>query len=330
MPILQIIAFRFDLFAACENQVLSESGSDSSYSNPLTAVLPRRHNTSAADRVHDVLSHEPLASPSSTEQTTPSQVSPVSPISPSSHYTPSPPSSPFFGHYLTFSSSDLPLCPGKSRTTFCGEKFETKKSSDQHRFEFIQSSAIKSRSIKRSVSLVDEPLPKDPVPVSNVFPEKRQSDPQIRYAFCNQGFEAATWSRRFSLNQFEMRRKAMPHIDEYSFEEDLDQYQMKEWPVDSLSAAANVDGDTIVPLPRLKIRVWDNDGQRMDESCDSSSDDFAGAYFNVAEDWFQENYGYMRNELVDPFQGNHCHENGTKCTKCGHKCLMKQFTNSFA
>lgn len=150
--------------------------------------------------------------------------------------------------------------------------------------------------------------------------------------------------------------KTMPNINEYSFEEDFDSYRTKEWPVNSLTA---LNADDVVPVPRLKIRVCEereplavagtttnvtdwmasfestSSGEYSDSYCevnddmdddrgavgdgedddDDDVDDAVAAY----DDWFDESYFY-----ADPFG-----KSNAKCTKCGHKSLVKQFTNSF-
>lgn len=241
--------------------------------------------------------------------------------------------------YHLFTSIDLPLCQSTSAPH--STRYEAMNLA-QRRFEFGQSSINSgSRSIKHGIS--ERPTSSSAVMsesrnvAGNAFPEKRQSDPQIRYAFCNRGFEVFSRTRRLSFNQSESRRKAMPLINEYSFEEDLEYYRIKQWPANSL----NSNDDDIVPVPQLKIRV---SKERNDASFESSSpDEYSDSYCEMGDliddDWFNEEYNFMQSELVDPFWSEdddgqkHNKTNvthGIKCSKCGHKCLVKQFTDSFA
>lgn len=183
----------------------------------------------------------------------------------------------------------------------------------------------------------------------NAFREKRQSDPQIRYAFCNRGFEEFARSRRHSaVHHGEWQRRsatAMPNINEYSFEEDFELYRAKEWPVNSLTA---INADDVVPVPRLKIRVCEERGHSVDAGSfeSTSSGEYSDSYCEMGggrmsqdgdrddDDWFEETYFYDHSEYADPFAGNRRYHkrdarNANNCAKCGHKCLVKQFTNSF-
>lgn len=283
----------------------SESGSEANCSNHPTIAS----NTTEVDRVHDMHDFDPL----------PSQ--PISPLP--AEDIPSP------DHEYAFSSVDLPLCPSAASATI---RYETMNWA-QRRLEFRQSSINQSRSMKRSInSHVSDHESRDSV--ANAFPEKRQSEPHIRYAFNNQGFEMISLSRRFSVNQMEMRRRAMPDINEFSFEEDLDYYQTKQWPVNSLS----LNADDIVPVPRFKVRLCGDRNKQLDLDASfesTSSGEYSDSYLEMIDDGDDADFVYDDSDLLDPFVasekdgGGRDGVNQKKCMKCGHKNLLKQFTNSF-
>lgn len=218
-------------------------------------------------------------------------------------------------NYHLFTSIDLPLCQSSSGSH--SPRYKSMNSA-QRRHEFGQSSINSgSRSInhtcgEQSTSSSAE-TSESRNAAGNAFPDKQPSDPPIRYAFCNRGFDVFSQSRRLSFGQSESRRKAMPLINEYSFEDD------------------------VVPVPRITIRVCE---ERNDASFESSSPgEYSDSYCEIDDDWFNEEYSFMQNEAVDPFwsedddgqkpnkTGSVC---GITCGKCGHKCLVKQFTDSFA
>lgn len=111
----------------------------------------------------------------------------------------------------------------------------------------------------------------------NRLSEKRQSDPQIRYAFYNRGFEVASASTKqckYSRSHDEVRRKAMPDIDEYEACEnsDNDDDDDDEWQ-QHLGLRQNLQhlytgssGRDITLLPKLKIRILDEMGARIQQS----------------------------------------------------------------
>lgn len=254
------------------------------------------------------------------------------------------------GHCFAFTSIDLPLCQSMPFA------------STQRRLEFRQSSMqSKSRSLKHSLGSIDLLHADDSADADedtsdsnsvvnssrngagNAFREKRQSDPQIRYAFCNRAFEEFTRSRRHSMMHRgeRSRRPNMPNINEYAFEEDFVAYHTKEWPLNSLTAQ---NADDVVPVPRLKIRVCEDHGHSMDvASFDStSSGEYSDSYCELDEringgddhGWSEETYySYSGHSgFADPFAGDRRRRdtcNANKCAKCTHKCLVKQFTNSF-
>lgn len=118
----------------------------------------------------------------------------------------------------------------------------------------------------------------------NRLSEKRQSDPQIRYAFYNRGFEMTTSTkhRKYSLSQYEVRRKAMPDIDEYEACEndvnnddddddesngDDDEWQQQFGLRQNLQQYyTGSSGRDITLLPKLKIRICDEMGARIHHS----------------------------------------------------------------
>lgn len=174
----------------------------------------------------------------------------------------------------------------------------------------------------------------------NRLSEKRQSDPQIRYAFYNKGFEVATSTkhRKYSLSQFEVRRKAMPDIDEYGSmehekneenDESSDEWQGSRQKLQYYSGSSGRD---ITLLPKLKIRICDEMGARIRNSFDESS--FSDENFNETDPVAPAD----RCEHKDPSSAkpsaqidNDDNDRAPEvCKKCGHKrTLQKQFTNAF-
>lgn len=149
--------------------------------------------------------------------------------------------------------------------------------------------------------------------IGNRLQEKRQSDPQIRYAFYNKGFEVAAASRhrKLSFSQYESRRKTMPNINECgSIENDSDGGDDDD-DIDDIAVltktsltnriSVNDDANTkkkihsysgssgrdITLLPKLKIRICDEMGKRVKSSFDESS----GSDENLQKkiiDWFDD------------------------------------------
>lgn len=186
--------------------------------------------------------------------------------------------------------------------------------------------------------------------LNNWSPEKRQSDPQIRYAFYNKGFEVATTCRKFSLTQVELRRNAMPHIfEQNSMEIDDDAITgTDEWKIaENVKNArrrntmySGSSGRDITLLPKLKIRICDEMGKRIEsDTSDALNDknDFSRVSFDSFDESFEQVNCYHDHPTTessrDPF---HCdganarvREDFRKCKKCGHKLIRRQFTNSF-
>lgn len=181
--------------------------------------------------------------------------------------------------------------------------------------------------------------------------EKRQSNPHIRYAFYNKGFEVTAINRKFPLAKHEMRSKSigMPNIDEYAGStEDNNDSDNNKWTMtrsaDTIhlynlnkSTYGGSSGRDITLLPRLKIRISDEMGKRVKSSFDesSSSDEFGVSFekrFEASPDEpLCEHAMATVATAFDPFQYNVIQTDGNfrKCKKCGHKSLCKQFTNSF-
>lgn len=204
---------------------------------------------------------------------------------------------------------------------------------------------------------------------SNRLSEKRQSDPHIRYAFYNRGFEVATLTkhRKYSLSHCEIRRKAMPDIDEYdSIENDAD--SSDECSRQNLQYYSGSSGRDITLLPKLKIRICDEMGARIKHSFDESSfsdenfnidadaDDVACTYSSIPQCTIRNDpienqpkcaHIKSNNDRIDDGNSSHsANDNVDKkqnpniageidneipiCKKCGHRLIIrKQFTNAF-
>lgn len=190
---------------------------------------------------------------------------------------------------------------------------------------------------------------------TNRLSEKRQSDPQIRYAFYNKGFEVATSTkhRKYSLSHYEVRRKAMPDIDESaSMENDEDEESSDEWQgsQQNLQYYSGSSGRDITLLPKLKIRICDEMGARIAHSFDESS--FSDEHFDIDESsTASQSTTSTVNESIE--RSKICEHKSNKqpiakvqtkietphndkendipiCKKCGHRItLQKQFTNAF-
>lgn len=173
----------------------------------------------------------------------------------------------------------------------------------------------------------------------NILPEKRHSDPQIRYAFYNKGFEAASTNRKFSLTQYDVRKNAMPNIKECQSieDDDSDDESMDFNSADGINhfninnkCYGGSSGRDITLLPKLKIRICDEMGKRVKSSFDESShsDENIDTFDAIAE----QKCNHIPTLAYDPFQCDaiRVNENFHQCTKCGHKLLLKkQFSNSF-
>lgn len=173
--------------------------------------------------------------------------------------------------------------------------------------------------------------------ISSLLPEKRQSDPQIRYAFYNKGFEVAASCRKFSLTQIELKRSAMPDITENGSIED--EYASIEQTIANRELT-NVfthgsSGQDITLLPKLKIRICDEMGKRINSSFDENpaSPDERKTVSNhcKATDVLVNQNKCIHKTNEDPFNGDKqkVNENFRKCKKCGHYSTHNQFKNSF-
>lgn len=185
----------------------------------------------------------------------------------------------------------------------------------------------------------------------NRLSEKRQSDPQIRYAFYNKGFEVATSTkhRKYSLSHYEVRRKAMPDIDEYGSMENDESSDEWQGSRQNLQYYSGSSGRDITLLPKLKIRICDEMGARIKHSFDESS--FSDDNFNI-DDSTASHSTITNDNSIDKFTAcEHIktstvpeskpktsaksesipNDNNMKiCKKCGHRlAVQKQFTNAF-
>lgn len=165
--------------------------------------------------------------------------------------------------------------------------------------------------------------------ISSHLPEKRQSDPQIRYAFYNKGFEVAASCRKFSLTQIELKRSAMPNITEYESNEDERAIVERNSFRESTNAISHgSSGRDITLLPKLKIRICDEMGKRIDTSFDENSPLSSN---HSSNECLKDSGKCKHKSRDDPFVGDaqKINENFRKCKKCGHYSIRKQFTNSF-
>lgn len=188
----------------------------------------------------------------------------------------------------------------------------------------------------------------------NRLSEKRQSDPQIRYAFYNKGFEVATSTkhRKYSLSHYEVRRKAMPDIDEYGSMENDEEHEESsdEWQGSrqNLQYYSGSSGRDITLLPKLKIRICDEMGARIKHSFDESS--FSDENFNIDDSSTPQstikNDSIEKSTICEHKKSNESQPKPKKiptkiesihnvndipiCKKCGHRLtIQKQFTNAF-
>lgn len=160
--------------------------------------------------------------------------------------------------------------------------------------------------------------------ISGRLPEKRQSDPQIRYAFYNKGFEAAaaTRHRKLSLSH-EFRRRAMPNItecgsiervsdtDDDAYDDDITNYTKSFThpykPGDGLTTSHpySSSGRDITLLPKLKIRICDEMGKNVQHSFDESSSSDENSSSKTDDDWFRTDFNEtntMAHISTDPFK----------------------------
>lgn len=143
---------------------------------------------------------------------------------------------------------------------------------------------------------------------SNICSEKCRSDLLIRCAYTNKGFEV---NNQKNVSFYDDILDTLPNLPDQN---------VKIPKKNSLSFSSP---------PKIKVRISDEWGNRVDDSLDSQSDSF-----DVDDFW---NFG--TNEIRN---GHQCDafnviENKeitrptvNKCTKCGHKSLKSQFSTSFS
>lgn len=219
---------------------------------------------------------------------------------------PLPSRKPISTNFLTVAAFDREICSDLRRTERAsGPRPARPRVPKRNRFDF---------------GIIDGHL------ISSVLPEKRLSDPQIRYAFYNKGFEVAASCRKFSLTQLEMRRSAMPHITEYGSFEDEDG-DAAEWAKNCVSndvVSHGSSGRDITLLPKLKVRICDEMGKQIEGSLDESTP-------SPDEKPAANGDHCPHSPRGDPFCSDdvQVNENFRRCTKCGHFQIRKQFTNAF-
>ncbi|KAG4077649.1 hypothetical protein HA402_012960, partial [Bradysia odoriphaga] len=131
----------------------------------------------------------------------------------------------------------------------------------------------------------------------NAYPEKRLSDPLLHCAFINKGFDVELNRRQFSM--------------------------FDTLPADYLQSNA-------YPIPKIKVRISDECGNRIDNSFDSQSD-------SDVDDWWNFGAAKTRNDCQygDAFSivsnEDVSRQTVKKCSKCGHrKPLETQFSTTFS
>lgn len=175
-------------------------------------------------------------------------------------------------------------------------------------------------------------------------PEKQQSDPKIRYAFNNKGFEVATSTkhRKYSLSHYEVRRKAMPNIYEYeSMGNDEHEESGDEWlgSRQNLQYYSGSSGHDITFLPKLKIRICDEMGARIQYSFDVSSspnDNFTvddsphSTFDSIDQASFckHQSKSILAADLTHRIK-NEKENNAPVCNKCGHPITLQKLTDAF-
>lgn len=141
---------------------------------------------------------------------------------------------------------------------------------------------------------------------SNNYPEKRQSDPLLHCAFTNKGFDIDVNNHTY----FSMYDKL---LDTFSY---VRHHQTVEYPKKNR-----------YPTPKIKVRISDECGNRIDNSLDSQSDSEVDESWNfgAAEIRCDDGDAFnIRNEEINrPTTVN-------KCRKCGHKYLKTQFSTTFS
>lgn len=145
--------------------------------------------------------------------------------------------------------------------------------------------SYRRRSFNSSLHSIDE---------TDIYPEKRQSDPLLHCAFTNKGFDVDVNSHI----HFSMYDKL---LDTFSY---VQHHQTVDYPQKNR-----------YPTPKIKVRISDECGNRIDNSLDSQSDS------EVDESW---NFGAAEIRSVDSDAFNIRNEETNrpkvnKCRKCGHK-----------
>lgn len=145
---------------------------------------------------------------------------------------------------------------------------------------------------------------------SNVYPEKRQSDPLLHCAFTNKRFDIELNSHKH-FSMYDKVLDTFSHLQHHS--------------VDDAKKCT-------YPIPKIKIRISDECGNRIDNSSDSQSDSDddddcwnfgATINRNGYESHVDDAFNIIRNEEIIRPTVN-------KCGKCGHKSLKTQFSTTFS
>lgn len=180
--------------------------------------------------------------------------------------------------------------------------------------------------------------------INNIYPEKRQSEPHICYSFYNRSFDAMLPSNRRFLSQHDVRKNAMPNIAEYGFEEPVNWKKLKpKYEDDDDDTTASIPSTpsivSPVSLPKIKVRISDEWGYRIENSFDSINSDFYNDNFNQIEFLSDEELvteNSIKRDAFDVISNNDgnliCCSKIEHCTKCGHHnsgIIQKQFSTSF-
>lgn len=144
---------------------------------------------------------------------------------------------------------------------------------------------------------------------SNTYPEKRQSDPLLHCAYTNKGFDVVV----SNYKRFTMYDKL---LDTVSY---LRHHQ-----------TANYPKKNGYPTPKIKVRISDECGNRIDNSFDSQSDSEVDESWNFGSAEIRNRYqsgdddafNIRNEETIQPIVN--------KCRKCGHKSLKTQFSTTFS
>lgn len=166
-------------------------------------------------------------------------------------------------------------------------------------------------SIDESESLDSQRSRKRELSTSHVYPEKRQSDPLLHCAFTNKGFDMQVQNHKY-FSVYDKR------FDTFSYSK---HHRTDDHPI-----------RLAYPIPKIKVRISDECGNRIDNSLDSQSDCEADDSWNFGAADIR-NYCY-RSDDVDAFSIIQNEEiirpTVNKCRKCGHKALKTQFSTTFS